>query len=315
MNAITIDLERTDFTGGDTVRGVCRLHLEEPLPLRGVRVRFHGFERAEWSEGSGKNRRTRRAERSFFDHVETLFGQPALGVLETVGDVLSGLTSKDRYERLPAGDHAFPFEYRLPVELPPDFESGGASRIAYEITASVDLPVKFDLTVTRRLTIHAPPAGDAPLPVSRSGEKSFLFGGDEHVRVSAALERDAFHPGDPLRCRVEIDNPGDRRIDAVLLDLKRVLQLSTGSATRTVEEPERLAAKNLRESPAARRRSVVLDAMLPDDLYATIDAARFVRVEYAVVVRLDLPWAVDLSVEIPIRIDERPDRPSGPGGG
>jgi hypothetical protein len=58
MNQITIELKQCDFTGGETVEGAVIVALDRPLPVRGVRISFTGYEKSYWSTGSGKNRHT-----------------------------------------------------------------------------------------------------------------------------------------------------------------------------------------------------------------------------------------------------------------
>ena len=67
MNRITIETEKTDYTGGDVVNGRCSVTIEQALPARGIRIRYHGYERSSWTTGSGKNRRTHTETRTFFD--------------------------------------------------------------------------------------------------------------------------------------------------------------------------------------------------------------------------------------------------------
>ena len=45
--------------------------------------------------------------------------------------------------QIEAGDHEFPFQFQLPVNIPSSFV-GAHGRIVYSITAVVDRPWKFD---------------------------------------------------------------------------------------------------------------------------------------------------------------------------
>jgi hypothetical protein len=85
-----------------------------------------------------------------------MFGRPSLSAAELINDAIQGFFSKGRYEILPAGAHEYNFAFLLPPALPADFESGGSSRIAYELTAWVDLPLEFDVSTKTLLRIYEP---------------------------------------------------------------------------------------------------------------------------------------------------------------
>jgi hypothetical protein len=156
MREIILETEREEYTGGELVQGQCIVRLDEQLPVRGVRVRYQGFERSHWSEGSGKHRHSHGETAYFFDDELTVFGKPALGAGELIADAVKGLFSRDGYEMLGPGEHRFDFAFELPPDLPPDFESEGSSRIAYEVTAyvvSLDVPWAIDLAVSLPVTV------------------------------------------------------------------------------------------------------------------------------------------------------------------
>jgi hypothetical protein len=153
MNHIVIETEKTDYTGGDLVNGHFTVHLDEAVPARGIRVRFHGYEKALWTSGTGKNRTTHSQTRHFFNDEVTVFGQEKLSLSELLADAVSGIFSKDRYEILQPGTYEYDFSYTLPFDLPGDFEYR-RSRIAYEINAYVDIPLKIDISATQNLTIY-----------------------------------------------------------------------------------------------------------------------------------------------------------------
>ena len=101
MSQITIETEKTDYTGGDVVNGRCSVTIEQALPARGIRIRYHGYEHSYWTTGSGKNRHTHSETRTFFDEEQILFGQPKLSMTEVLADALKGIFSKDQYETRP----------------------------------------------------------------------------------------------------------------------------------------------------------------------------------------------------------------------
>jgi len=74
---------------------------------------------------------------TYFNTVATLFGNHR------------GSTKKFKLE---PGSFFFPFEYALPINLPPSY-NGGYGRNYYEVSAYVDIPMKVDIKVYHPITI------------------------------------------------------------------------------------------------------------------------------------------------------------------
>ena len=315
MREIVVETERERYTGGETVVGRCIVRLDEPLPVRGVRLRLQGFEHSSWSEGSGKSRHTHSETAYFFNEELTLFGRPALAAGELIADALKGLFSRDGYETLRAGEHAFDFSYPLPADLPPDFESEGSSRIAYEITAYVDVPLRLDLSAQLRLGMRGNRPVPEPQPVVRESSKTFLLDSSGPMSLRVGLERDVFRPGEHLRGAAELTNNSGKQVRWVNFTLQRTTQLTAGSASTSRTLNVDTAVFGPPEAARGRPVLVPLDFDLPGDLYPTIAGTRLVRVSYQVIVNLDVPWAIDLAVSLPLTVAEPEEAPPPPGGG
>ncbi len=313
MREIVVETDSEQYTGGELVAGKCIVRLDEPLPVRGVRVRWQGYERSHWSEGSGKSRHTHGQTHYFFNEERTVFGKPPLGAGELIADALKGLFSREGYETLAAGEHAFDFSFVLPIDLPPDFDSETSSCIAYEITAHVDIPLRMDLSATRRLGMRGSRPAPAPRPVTRSNSKTFLTGGSGQMSLQAALERDVFRPGERLRGVAEVINESGKEIQGVDIVLQRIMHLSAGSASASRCLDAGSAKVGALETSPGRPVRFVMDFDLPGDLYPSIESTGLVRVTYQLNVSLDVPWAIDLAVSLPVTIAEpEPEAPPVP---
>ena len=49
---------------------------------------------------------------------------------------------------------------------------------------------------------------------------------------------------------------------------------------------------------------IPFDFGLPDDLYCTNLSGQLVKVTYRLLVNLEVPWAIDLAIELPVRVIE-----------
>ncbi len=311
MSNIMIETEKTDYTGGEVVKGRCALHLDEAIPARGIRIKFHGYEHAHWSTGSGKNRRTYSETRHFFEDEETFFGQPPLSMTAVLADVVKGIFSKDQYEILQPGTYEYEFAYQLSPNLPGDFESGGASKIAYEITAYIDMPLKLDISTTNKLTIYETYDRGENKPISANNNKTFLLAADNPLDMSVAIDRNMAFPGEKVYGAIEVTNRSKKNINAITVSLNQIVELKAGRASTTHTSPTQLVKFENPSIPWGEPVKYDLDLTLPDDLYCTIETSQLVHVHYEFDFNLDVPWARDLNVKIPLTILEEAGMPAG----
>lgn len=309
MNEISIKLDKEEFTGGDTVSGEVAVQLDQDTPFRGIRLVWKGYEEASWREGSGKTRHTHSETRKFFDEEITLQGRPRLGVGELLADSFKGVFSKESYEVLRAGTYRYPFTYVLPPDLPGDYESALTnSRIQYTVKAEVDLPLKFDLKTEQSLTIReaASPAGIQAL--TQRLTKKFLFDSDSQIEAAVHLDKDTFYLGEELAGHLEVMNRAPRKeIRAVTLVLR---QLETACADgRTHQGESQVARARLEECrfPLKDCTTVELGLAIPGDLYPTVARGSLVKLDYEFQVTLDIPWAVDAKLSVPVKLLRAPE--------
>ncbi len=308
MNEITIELNKKQFSGGETVAGRVLVQLDQDTPLRGIRLMLRGYEQSSWREGSGKTRHTHSQTRTFFDEEITLHGRPRLKFGELLADSFKGAFSKESYESLPAGNYCYPFSYQLPAELPGDYESSvTGSGIHYGVKAQVDLPLKFDLKAEQRLYIQEPAGAAATQEVTGRETKKFLFDSDSQIEAAVHLEKNTFQPGEALHCQLEVMNRApNKEVRAATLRLR---QLETAFADGRTHQGETEIARARFDDcrfPFQQCQTADLELPIPEDVYPSIAKATLVKVDYELEVKLDIPWAIDLKVSVPIKLINAP---------
>ena len=311
MSKISIVTPKNDYTGGEVVEGQIVVELDDPLPVRGVRLRCQGVECARWRNGTGREQLDKEETKVLFDSVQTLFGRPSLAFRDLLKDAVKGVFSKEHYEILDAGAHEYPFVFELPPSLPADYESPRGSRIRYTLTAEVDVPLRVDLTTTTRLTIYEPIDDEPGDPVATSSCKTFLFDAEAPLEVKVALPQGVFFPGDKTRCTVTITNRSQKRIDAINLMVRQTENLAAMGDFMTHHYDVPIADVTEFDRKPGEPVEVQVDVQIPEDLYGTISSSSLVKVSYAMVVNLDVPWALDLQASVPIELREKAGAPSG----
>ncbi len=319
-NEIFIHLEKTDFAGGEVIEGELELKIDTAIPVRGVRVLFHGFEKSYWTtgsgrirtSGSGRNRAIHSEVRDLFRQEVTLFGDPPLETASLISDSFTGLFTSGHYQTLEPGDYRYPFSCKLPEQLPGDYEDeADRSEIAYLVKGYVDIPLKVDIEQTVLLTMHEPHDKSAAKSVSAANEKKFAFGGDSSVTMSASLDNNLHFPGDVVKCRLKVKNKSKKKIKGVIVTLQKTEHLSAKGSTTS--KTQNVHAAKYGKATIARGKSTHLDLefTLPANLYPTIRSSELVQVDYQLDFRLDIPWAVDLHVAVPIVLLEEHGKPGG----
>ena len=319
-NEILIHLDKTDFVGGEFIEGELELKVDTAIPVRGVRILFHGFEKSYWTTGSGKvrtsasgrNRAIHSETRDLFKQEVTLFGDPPLDAGALISDSFTGLFSSGHYHTLEPGDYRYPFSCKLPERLPGDYEDDAErSRIAYLVKGYVDIPLKVDIEQTVPLTMHETHDQSAAEAVTATGDKEFAFSGDAPVKMSASLDQNLHLPGDTVNCKLTVKNKSKKKIKGVIVSLRKTESLRARDATSAKTAEIHSARYGKTTVAAGKTADIELDFTIPRNLYPTILSSELVKVEYEIDFRLDIPWAVDLHVAVPIVLLEEEGRPGG----
>lgn len=315
MSSIQIETEKTDYTGGETIRGRVILSLSETIPVRGIRIDFHGFEKSYWRTGGGKNSSTHTQTADFYHDELTLFGRPALSRTELLADAVRGIFSKEHYEFLAPGEHPFEFEYTLPPNLPADYNPGDSHyKIAHQVKAYADIPLSFDIIEMGEFTVYETYDPWDINPVSSKNNKSFMFDmGGGSLELEAGVERNMYFPGEVIKGALQANNDSNRVIKQVTVDLNMIVHQKARSRDSTREIKHRLLEVPHPNIKQGIPSTIDLQFSLPEDLYCSITSSDLVKITYELIFNADVPWAVDLDVRVPIRILERAGMPSGVG--
>lgn len=116
--SIVFDKKTPIFSGGETLKGVLKLSLDDKLKINSVKLRISGKAKVQWTHGEA----TYRDQEKYID--ETLY-------------FMKKDPERDLF--IEAKSYTFPFEFKLPENLPTSFEHLNG-RIRYSIKATVDIP-------------------------------------------------------------------------------------------------------------------------------------------------------------------------------
>ena len=210
------------------VRIVCGTNLTN---INHIQVKIIGFAHVRWQETE-----RRRNRRGVLQNYEQTY--------ESHNDLVSNKSIIHTGEIL-EGQHDFPFEFELPMDLPCSFE-GRYGQIRYYVEAKLDRSGIFKshkrqrkyITVLSLVDLNKMPGSEQPITVFRDKEFAnnccCIDGG--YVNLKLKLPRSCFAPGEYLPITVEIENHSDRTITSTLARLvmdERVYESAGKSANNS----------------------------------------------------------------------------------
>lgn len=311
LGTIYIETDRDDYTGGDTVSGKVVMDILTPILCRGVRLEAKGIEHSYWSTGSGKNRRTYSQTINHLNYSKLLFGDEPLNTLALMSDAIKGIFTKSHYHTFEKGHYEWDFSFNLPQDAPADYESGGNTCIRYEVSAYVDIPPASDFCETKRLTLFESFELPPEKPAEAADEKSFLFDSEGKLSLKVQVENNQYYPGDTVRGSFEVVNNSSKTISEITVGLTEKLQKIAHSSRRSSESNTVLQKYECPQITPGMPETFSFEFVIPQDIYCTLKYSSIVLLDYFVHVNLDVPWAIDLAVDVPILILEEEGCPSG----
>ncbi|XP_072022759.1 arrestin domain-containing protein 3-like [Amphiura filiformis] len=205
------------YRAGDLVSGHVRLLLSEPKDaVRGICIKFKGYSKTYWKEketsGVDESERTRSVtylSKEFYFHEQLII----LGKDETATD---GNAAKIV---LHAGEHLFPFSFRIPIKpLPHPFE-GFYGQVRYKVTAKIDRPAKSHYKtqtlfciIGAGIDLNTKP--DSQIPSIGEDEKSVccMCCVTGPIKVSAQTNKSCYVPGEFIWVSGVIQNQSSREV-------------------------------------------------------------------------------------------------------
>jgi hypothetical protein len=306
MSEFSIILDRPRFQSGEEVTGVVRLQLDQPLRARGVRIRLHGEEYTHVQEGKSQVF----DRRPIIDDEIALVGEERLAsFVEGLADAWDTILNRVEHAVIPAGEHEYRFAFLLPPGAPPTYD-GSSAEVEYRLRACVDLPVWMDLRAEAPVRVDPAPetvgnsrpsSGQYPRP---EGEGGFWKGIGAvirpGVRATLLLPRSRYGAGETLEGELAVEETGGARIRGVEL---RLVALEEARAQTQTARLEREAASAQVPWQQEYQPGAVVPFQLPSPpgIIPTLLRPHF-SVRWFVQARLDLAFAVDVTLAAPVTI-------------
>jgi hypothetical protein len=312
-NSISIDAPTHELQRGESMEIPIVLRLESAIKVRGIHARFSGAEETKAtytttstnSKGSTTTTTHTAVEyANITEQKKLLAGNERAGFFANLADAVATLFGGGRKKVMPPGDYHYLIEISMPATAPPTHVAG-RSRVFYELTCLVDIPLGRDLKEV--FSFHL-----APLEVDRTAStvlvrypedegRGFwdkLLGPD--VQIGLALVEDAIYPGGSIAGIFKVTTEEPIKVRTILV---RLVGHET-SVAHGHSDSRRYNGKAIEiDMPGSIHgeysKEFLITADTAEEMPVTATGKLF-SIEWFVQVELDVPWAKDPKIRAPI---------------
>jgi hypothetical protein len=311
-NAIRILPPKEILTRGELMRIPIAIVLDKPLKVRGIHAKFHGAEetKAVYTTTSTDSKgvttthtHTAIEHNNIVSQEYLLAGNPKLGFMGNVTDAAATLLGGGKHQVFEPGEYPYEVELSIPVDAPATFV-GEKTRVFYELSVQVDIPLAVDLTAMRSFQVaRVPAAAQEIAPVrtrypddSGRGYVDSWFGPD--VQIEMALAANVYRLGEMIDGIVKIDAAKPFKCTAVRI---RLLGVETTQAHNHKDshahqgEAIELAQPGVINGSFSQEFSIPAQAQAP----LTTRGKQF-SIDWYVQIEFEVPWAKDPTIRAPI---------------
>ncbi|XP_064152588.1 arrestin domain-containing protein 3-like isoform X2 [Anguilla rostrata] len=278
--------EDNTFSSGDFITGRVTLELSKVTTISSLSIKAKGEADVHWTEKSGDDDTSYSAHERYFK-LKQFFIHNGKG--------------KDPSVVAP-GTHVYPFIIQIPEGNMPSSFKGLHGKIVYTLEAKLSRAMRLNKTERTEFTFHSKAERMVPHlvePWSGSVEKKMKLFTSGHVSMSVTIEKTGYMQGEQLKVLAEIENNSSRAL-APKFALDQRYSFIAGTSTNNVSK--RIFKVVGQRVPSSTRQSVTEVLSLPPDLTASLFHCSIIKVEYTLQVYMDVPYAKDPTVKVPLVI-------------
>ncbi|XP_051876183.1 arrestin domain-containing protein 3-like isoform X2 [Pristis pectinata] len=295
------------YASGDSVSGRVTIEVTGEIRVRSLTIHGRGQAKVRWTESRNAGSNTAYTQNyteevEYFNHKDLLIGHE-----RDDDDCEEDLTT------IPSGRHEYPFSFELPqIPLATSFE-GKYGSVRYWVKAELHRPWMLVMKVKKEFTVFEHIDINTPLllsPQAGTKEKTLCcwFCSSGPISLSAKIERKGYTPGESIHIFAEIENCSSRMV----VPKAAIYQTQTFYAKGKMKEVKHLVA-NLRGESLSSGKTESWNGKLlkiPPVSPSIVDCS-IIHVEYSLTVYVDIPGAMNLTLNLPLVIGTIPLHPFG----
>uniref|UniRef100_A0A1A8MH78 Arrestin domain-containing protein 3 n=1 Tax=Nothobranchius pienaari TaxID=704102 RepID=A0A1A8MH78_9TELE len=290
------------FSGGDLVSGRLVVEVTGDVRVKRLDITARGVAKVRWTESRNAGANTAYTQ-NYTEEVEYLHHYDTL-----IGDERDEDGPEEGLTILHAGLHEFAFSFNLPqMALATSFE-GKHGSVRYWVKAELHRPWLLPVKVKKEFIVFEHIDINTPLllaPQAGTKEKTLCcwFCASGPISLSAKIERKGYTPGESIQIFAEVENCSSR----VVVPKAALYQTQTFVAKGKGKQIQQLVS-NLRGEPLQQGKSQSWEGKLlkiPPVSPSILDCP-IIRVEYELMVYVDIPGGLNLSLSLPLVIGTIP---------
>ncbi|XP_060553147.1 arrestin domain-containing protein 3-like isoform X2 [Ruditapes philippinarum] len=289
---ITLNSPQVVYYPGQVIQGQVIIELAEDMKMRGIHILCKGKGHIEWEDGDS----TTKDSETYVNVMLTLYN----------GNAGEDIT-------LHAGNHLFPFQFVLPINIPGSFEGKSSCYVRYWLKANIDRPWKFDpeykmlFTVGSVLDLNTQANAMSPQQSNDSKTVCCCCCESQPITATFRIDRTGYVPGESICCNAEINEGTGRGVHSskVKLMMKTTYRTHGGSKTKQTTEVARLEHGSI--TPGGSDIWSGERIQVPPVPPSFLPYCNIIEIDYYVVLAVDVSdTPFDLTLELPVVIGSIP---------
>ncbi|CAL9689645.1 unnamed protein product [Knipowitschia caucasica] len=272
------------FSTGDKIKGRIVLEVSKKIQVQALIFRAQGQAKVCWSEQRGQYVHMVYMSKEKYYNVE----QHILPTRPHGTDVIG------------PGKHVFPFSFKITESnLPSTFKSS-VGKIVHKLKAELKQSMKMTKTAKTHITFVSPADMNIPgllEPQHGSKDKTISAFGSGTVAMDVNIERLGYWQGEALKVTVEIQNQSSRMVKPKLIFYKAKSHFAQGRRRMTTSN---ILKEKCDPVESGCSKTVRKTITIPQELPCSILNCSIIRLEYRLKIRLDIKFAINPEIELPI---------------
>ncbi|KAM9446084.1 arrestin domain-containing protein 3-like isoform 2-T2 [Clarias gariepinus] len=294
--------ESNKFSNGDYISGRVTLEVAKKTRIESLLIKAKGKASVLWTENHGEDNVVVYYDKeTYFKTIQYFI----LGQKKQGQDGYSLLTndSGQCYPRtVDPGVHVYPFIFQIPHQNMPASFKGYHGKVVYFLEAK--LCRSLVMAKKTKTYFNYIPRGDMSIPdlmtpQYRNKEKKMMFPASGRVSMDARIEKMGFLLGEQIMVKLDVINNSSRSVKPKFILYQK--QSFIASKKRTVRTKELLKEKSDPIDPSTEQ-SVTKVLNIPADTCLSILNCKVLKVEYRLMVYLDIKFARDPEIKLPVVI-------------
>ncbi|XP_033749206.1 arrestin domain-containing protein 4-like [Pecten maximus] len=258
------------FNAGGKVEAIVRLQLEEPLAVRGLVVKLHGYSKTDWNDSVGPNSFRRGGRQEIVNLENKLFKAMSSGV-----------------KTYDIGPHEFRVKFDLPRAIPSSFEgSNGFIRYILYVLALTDQKTEMldptNVHVICPLDLNFDPINGLPWNRSENKDVGLFPCLAGKVSMTFQVDKRGFCPGETISLFGQIHNNSRMVIAFSKCSVIQKIRYLQDKWHDHVEKKTIVSVKHDSTLPGSTDSWDGEELKIPADITTNLDHCKLIQVKYTI---------------------------------